>query len=179
MASEQHFNLNSSFHPPCFANSSIYSNLFRLRQWLITKAFGCKTNVQHTWIYAHAHTHTHEHAYPLSPPWFFTRFSSAPSPPPPFSSTLSVLRLLAAESAELWHVSVLSAATIKWAQRNHKKRNEAGRPVLGYASHLLPWHGSIMIQCTLGAHDTESTQQIFMRDILFFIMHTLNQKLKY
>lgn len=51
--------------------------------------------------------------------------------------------------------------------------------MLCYASHLLPWHGNIMIQCTLGAHDTKSTQQIFMRDILFFIMHTLNHQLKY
>lgn len=32
VASEQRFNLNSSFHPPCFTNSSIYSNLFRLGQ---------------------------------------------------------------------------------------------------------------------------------------------------
>lgn len=174
MASEQHFNLNSSFHPPCFANSSIYSNLFRLRQWLITKAFGCKTNVQHTWIYAHTHTCIPFVTSLVLYTFFLSSVSTSTS-----LSTLSVLRLLAAESAELWHVSVLSAATIKWAQRNHKKRNEAGRPMLGYASHLLPWHGSIMIQCTLGAHDAKSTQQIFTRDILFFIMHTLNQKLKY
>lgn len=44
------FNLNSSFPPRCFTNSFIHSNLFHLRQWLIAKAFGCKTNVWHTCI---------------------------------------------------------------------------------------------------------------------------------
>lgn len=51
--------------------------------------------------------------------------------------------------------------------------------MLSYASLLLPWHGNIMIQRTLGAHDIKSSQQIFMRDILFFIMPTLNHQLKY
>lgn len=153
MAGEQHFNLNSSFHPPCFANSFIYSNWLRLEQWLLTKAFGCKANVRHTLLQKLDLLSLH-----------FPQLR---------------LRILAAKRAELRPVGVLSAATIKGAQRSREKRNEAGRQDgLCSASRLRPWHRNITMHCPPGGRDTKCSQQIFMRGI-FFIMHILYHKFRY
>lgn len=100
---------------------------------------------------------------PRSPPLLVLSSATSPAAALPTRANVAAFGCSTA-GMELRYVSVVSAATIKWAQRNHK-RYGGRQAVFRHASRLLPLHGNVM---TLWAHDTESARQIFMRDILFF-----------